>query len=86
MSDLAVIRARAKQHQEDLDEPKWLSIDDLARRFGVSESTVRAIPASELPWKDFGRGLKRRRRRYRLADVEKYEAIDVTTSVGRRTA
>jgi hypothetical protein len=85
MTDLTTIRARARRHQEALDEPKWLSTGDLAQRFGVSESTVRAIPADELPWKEFGRGLKHRRRRYRLADVEAYEAVDIRHE-GRKSA
>ena len=77
MADLTAIRAKARAHQQELDEPRWLSIADLARRFGVSQSTVRAIPADELPYKEFGRGLKHRRRRYRVSDVEAYEASDV---------
>ena len=85
MADLVEIRARAKKHQEELDEPKWLSTGDLAKRWGLGESTVRAMPATELPWKEFGRGVNRRRRRYRLADVESYEAVDVRHH-GRRSA
>lgn len=76
-ADLHAIRAKAREHQEDLEAPQWLSTADLARRFGISESTVRSIPADELPWKQFGRGLKHQRRRYRLSDVEAYEAVDV---------
>jgi hypothetical protein len=78
MDDLIVVRARARKHQEALDEPKWLSTAQLAARWGIGQSTVRAIPADELPWKEFGRGLKHRRRKYRLENVEAYEAIDVT--------
>lgn len=85
MADLMAIRAKARRHQEDLDEPKWLSTADLAKRWGLGESTVRAIPATELPWKEFGRGVSRRRRRYRLENVEAYEALDVRHH-GRRSA
>lgn len=85
MDDMTTIRARARAHQEDLDVLRWLSTATVARRFGVSETTVRAIPADELPYKTFGQGLKFRRRRYRLADVEAYEAVDVRHE-GRRAS
>jgi hypothetical protein len=68
-----------------LDEPRWLSIATVAARFGVSESTVRTIPVDELPYKEFGAGHKLKRRRYRIADVEAYEAIDVRHT-GRRAS
>lgn len=77
MADLKAIRAKARTHQEALDEPRWLTIAAVASRFSVSESTIRAIPADELPYKEFGAGHKLKRRRYRVADVEAYEDIDV---------
>jgi len=86
MADTTAIRARARAHQEELDEPRWLSIAAVARRFGISESTVRGIPADELPYKEFGSGMKLKRRRYRIADVEAYEAIDVRHTGQRRAS
>jgi hypothetical protein len=85
MADLTEIRARARKHQEELDEPKWLSISAVAARWGISDATVRTIPVDELPYKEFGQGHKLKRRRYRLADVEAYEAIDVRHT-GRRAS
>jgi hypothetical protein len=75
--DLTAIRARAREHQDQLDEPRWLTTAAVAARFGVSESTIRGIPADELPYKEFGNGHKLKRRRYRVADVEAYEKVDV---------
>lgn len=77
MADLADIRAKARAHQEELDQPRWLSIAAVAARFGISETTVRTIPVDDLPFKEFGQGHKLKRRRYRVVDVEAYEAIDV---------
>lgn len=77
MDDMITIRARARAHQEELDEPRWMTLAEVAARFRLSESTVRGIPADELPFKEFGQGHKLKRRRYRLADVEAYEAADV---------
>lgn len=72
--DLSSIRARAVAHQQAIDEPRWLSVSQLAHRYGVSSTTVRAIPFDELPYKEFGRGLKLKRRRYHPKDVEVYES------------
>jgi hypothetical protein len=85
MADLTAVRARARAHQEELDEPRWLPIAAVAARFGVSESTVRGIPVDELPYKEFGQGHKLKRRRYRVSDVEAYEKIDVRHA-GRRAS
>lgn len=70
--ELAQIRARAAAHQEALD-PTWLTPQLLAARWGVSVTTVRDIPRAELPYKEFGRGLKLRRRRYSPQAVAAYE-------------
>jgi DNA-binding transcriptional MerR regulator len=50
-----------------------LSIKEVAERWGVSTPTVRAIPASRLPYKNIGTGLQRERRRYHPDDVYAYE-------------
>lgn len=77
MADLSEIRARAMKHQEELDEPRWMTLAEVAARFRLSETTVRLIPVDELPFKEFGSGHKYKRRRYRLTDVEAYESQDV---------
>jgi len=73
MNDLATIRARAAEHQRELTERQFLTVGQLAARWNVAPSTVRDIPADELPFLEFGRGLKLRRRRYDPSDVEAYE-------------
>jgi hypothetical protein len=67
------IRARAARHQVDATERTRASVQQLADHWGVSPSTVRDIPFGELPYLEFGRGAKFRRRRYRWEDVEAYE-------------
>lgn len=73
--DLSVIRAGARVHQESLDLARnGLSVAVLADRWGISETSVRDIPRAHLRYMEFGKGVKHKRRRYRLADVETYEA------------
>lgn len=75
MTDLAEIRAKAERHQAELDrDTTFLRVADLAARWGCSATTVRAIPATDLPYLNLGQGLVRELRRYRVADVEQYEA------------
>lgn len=72
--ELESIRRAAAEHQREIDVVRtWLKPAQLATRWNVSVSTVKAIPASELPFKEFGRGLKLKRRRYDPADVDAYE-------------
>lgn len=74
MADLATLRERAGEHQRRLDARRvYLSVPDLAARWGVSPHTVRDIPAEHLPYLAFGRGLTRQRRRYDPEDVARYE-------------
>lgn len=76
MPDLAEIRARARQHQDELEKnARFLTIAALAARWGVGKTTVRAIPFADLPWRNLGRGLVRESRRYDPADVDAYEAV-----------
>jgi hypothetical protein len=72
--DLTRQRERAAEHQrrEEADR-QWLTTADLARRWGVSATTVRDIPAVALPYLELGNGLKFKRRRYAPVDVEAYE-------------
>lgn len=70
--DLSAIRARA--HDAELDNGlRYLSVSQLARRWGISQTTVRCIPLADLPYIEFGQGLKLRRRRFPIAAVEAYE-------------
>lgn len=74
MTDLAEIRARAAEHEEEIESLRWLRASQLADRWGISETTVREIPFDELPYREFGKGQKLKRRRYRPDDVAAYEA------------
>jgi hypothetical protein len=71
---LATIRERAAEHQEELESQRWWKPKQLADRWGIAVTTVYDIPASELPFKTFGKGKKFPRRRYSPAAVEKFEA------------
>lgn len=77
LPSLEEVRARAQRHGDELGRDEFFfTAARLARRWGVSTSTVRAIPFAELPWKNLGRGLVRELRRYHPDDVEAYEARD----------
>lgn len=85
--DLATIRAAAQQHQDELDRDlRFLTIAALARRWGMSKTSVRDIPFEDLPWRNLGRGLVRERRRYDPADVDRYEALLLEREKKRRRA
>lgn len=71
MTDLDAIRASAREHTRQLAAVNFATVQILAARWGVDEDTVRAIPASALPYLAFG---KSNRRRYDPRDVERYEA------------
>jgi hypothetical protein len=75
--DLETCRERARAHQEELREAAcdgWVTPKELAARWKVSVTTVKDTPADELPYKEFGHGLKLKRRRYRWSDVYAFEA------------
>jgi hypothetical protein len=71
---LAEIRARAAEHDDDVQSVTWYTVADLAARWKLSQTTVRLIPKEELHYKEFGAGKSHRRRRYRREWVEAYEA------------
>ena len=73
MPSIAEIRARARAHAEEIESGQWHTPATLAHRWSVSETTVREIPAAQLPYKEFGAGEKLKRRRYRPVDVAAYE-------------
>lgn len=81
MDRIARIRARRQQHEEELLSVHWLTPAVLADRWGISETTVREIPAAQLPYKEFGAGEKLKRRRYPPDAVAAYEAILVGGAV-----
>lgn len=77
MPNLDEIRAKARAHQDEIDEAAhvgWATPQELAQRWKLSVTTVKDTPADELPYKEFGNGLKLKRRRYRWSDVYAYEA------------
>lgn len=74
MDRIARIRERRQQHEEEMLSVHWFTPALLANRWGISETTVREIPASELPYKEFGAGEQLKRRRYPPAAVLAYEA------------
>jgi hypothetical protein len=74
MHDLTSIRERRRRHEEEMLSVHWFTPAILAARWGVSETTVREIPAQQLPYKEFGSGEQLKRRRYRPEDVAAFEA------------
>jgi hypothetical protein len=71
MATLAELRERAKQHARHIDAVVYVTVQDLAARWGVDDETVRLIPREQLPYLEFG---KSRMRRYNPDDVLAYEA------------
>lgn len=72
--ELAALRAKADEHQRRLDaDTVYWTVQILMKRWGVSATTVAAIPPSLLPYINIGTGLKRERRRYNPDDVYEYE-------------
>ena len=74
--ELETLREHARAHQEELLEAAhdgWATPKELAARWKVSVTTVKDTPADELPYKEFGHGLKLKRRRYRWRDVLAFE-------------
>lgn len=76
---IARIRARAKEHGEALESATWFTSAELAKRWGVSATTVYMIPVTELPFKRFGKG-KHPIRRYSPAAVLAFESADIAKS------
>lgn len=71
MSDLAELRALAKEHARQIEAVLWLGVNDLVVRWGVAAGTVRKIDRTALPYLTLGSsGI----RRYDPRDVESYES------------
>ena len=54
---------------ETLVEARFITAEELARRWSMHRDTVYKVPTSELPYMKLGPNT----RRYRIADVEAYE-------------
>jgi hypothetical protein len=68
---LAELRAQAREHAAQLEAVSFLTVQELAGRWGISEDSVRAIARAELPYLVFG---KTRIRRYDPRDVQRFES------------
>ena len=69
------LKDRAQAHQERIDtRTTFLTPAALAKRWGCSEGSVRAISRTALPYLNIGTGLVRERRRYNPDDVYAYES------------
>lgn len=71
---LPELREDAARRNLALDPAASFTVKQLAARWQLGESTVRDIPRDDLPYMEFGHGLKFRRRRYPRAAVLAYEA------------
>jgi hypothetical protein len=78
---LAEIRARAAQHDDEIQSETWYTVADLAARWKLSQTTVRLIPKDELQYKEFGSGRTHRRRRYKAEWVLAYENVSGRSEV-----
>lgn len=77
-SRLTTIRARAREHEDELESRRWWTPQRLADMWNVSVATVMAIPYEQLRYKEFGAGKKLAgRRRYKPEWVEAFEEMDL---------
>ncbi len=67
---MSELREAAKAHSRQLEAVLWLSVGDLAVRWGVSPKTVRKVDRAALPYLALGESNVRR---YDPRDVEAYE-------------
>lgn len=71
MATINELRESAREHSRQIEAVLWLSVQDLAARWGVSPGTVRKIPREALPYLSLGLSAVRR---FDPRDVEQYEA------------
>jgi hypothetical protein len=64
------IRAEARAHGRQLEAVNWMTVQELAGRWGVSQGTVRAIPREQLKYLTLGKSTVRR---YHPDDVSSFE-------------
>jgi hypothetical protein len=73
-ADLAAIRQRAREHQEEIDlAVRFLSPKTVAERWDMSVTAVLAIPREDLPYTVINAGKVKHHRRYDPRDVVAYE-------------
>lgn len=73
MKTMEQLRAEGADHNDEIASLKWYTVAELAKRWRLAQTTVRAIPIDELKFKEFGSGKKLKRRRYRSDWLESYE-------------
>lgn len=66
---LLLQQKRLKAMRDRVVEETYLSVADVAKHFGLAESTVKEIPIEVLPWSDFTPFSKKTTRRYSPAEV-----------------
>lgn len=71
MPTIDELRAQSAEHARQIESVHWLTVNDLAARWGISPGTIRKIPRAGLPYLLFGQS---QQRRYDPRDVEQYEA------------
>ena len=83
MRSIDDIRARAREHEDELLSLHWFTPAELGTRWRLAGSTVREIPREKLRYKEFGSGARNKRRRYRADWVLAYEEAEgMTPDVG----
>ncbi len=75
------LKARREAHEASLPNTRMLSPQQLAARWGISVTSVKSIPETELRYKEFGQGKTLKRRRYREDWVQAYEEATGRESV-----
>lgn len=70
MPSIEELRAARDAHAKQIEAVHWLTVQDLAARWGIAPGTVRKIPRDLLPYLPFGQS---KQRRYDPRDVERYE-------------
>lgn len=75
MTNIAELRRQAREHAHQLAAVRYLTVQDLAARWGVSEDVVRDLERKKLPYITLGQS---RLRRYDPRDVEAFEQREKT--------
>lgn len=73
--DLTPFRERASAHQAELNrDVEFFKPAELVKRWRMSATTLRGVPYDELPYMEYGHGLKLKRRSYSPEAVYAYES------------
>jgi hypothetical protein len=70
MPTIDALRAARDDHAKQIEAVNWLTVNDLAARWGIAPGSVRKIPRAALGYLLFGAS---RQRRYDPRDVETFE-------------